>query len=270
MTWLLLLFSAASIFNRYLVFSYYGMSICTIPVFQYFKTKKKKYVIHFLICLLPSFILVKRTPLLGIASSVMVFAILMYKWKALVPSILAIALGIFIILNIPSFRAKLFFNTDITSIQDISRNDVENVNMNGRIYFWGLVLDKFYSRSPIFGTGMGTVKAYLQSNQNEYKSTFSLMHNDWLLILCEQGLVGVILLMLFMIGILIKCIKYAANQYPKELRLVSAACAGSVVSTAIHMFFENCMNSFVFSTTFVFYAILKTCIHEYSKNRISR
>ena len=269
-TWLLLLFCVASLFNNYIVFSYYGMSICTIPVFLFIKTKKKKYIIHFLLCLFPAFILVKRTPLLGIAGAMMMFAFLIFKWKALVPSVLSIALGIFIVLSIPSFRAKLFFDPDITSVQDISRNGVENVNVNGRINFWGIVLDRFYSQSPVIGTGMGTVKAYLQSDQNEFRSDFSLMHNDWLLVLCEQGLLGVILLVLFMMGILIKCIKYAANRYPKELRLVSAVCAGSVVSTMIHMFFENCMNSFVFSSTFVFYAIFKTCIHEYPKSQISR
>lgn len=255
-TWFLLVLSLLAFFNNYLPFSYYGMGICTIPAFLFLKTKKKQYIIHFLLCLLPALILVKRTPLLGIVSAMMVFSILMYKWKALIPSILILTLGILLVISIPRFRDKMFFGDSITSIQDLSRSDVHEVNMNGRLDFWGIVVDKYYERSPFFGSGIGSVKSYLQSGQNEYKSTFSLMHNDWLLVLCEQGLVGVILLLIFMFGMLRKCIKYSASKYPYDLRLISAACAGSIVSTMIHMFFENCMNSFIFSIAIVFYAIL--------------
>ena len=89
------------------------------------------------------------------------------------------------------------------------------------------------------------------------------MQNDWILILCEQGLIGVSILILFMIGVLRKCIEYSSKRYPKDLRLISAACAGSFASTITHMFFENCMNTFVFSTSFVFYALLNFYVRRY-------
>ena len=108
----------------------------------------------------------------------------------------------------------------------------------------------------------------INSNKNEYKDTFALMHNDWLLVLCEMGLIGFSLLLLFILNILRKCIKYSASKYPMNLRLMSAACAGSVVSTMIHMFFENCLNSFVFSISFVFYALLNLIIRKYRYNTI--
>ena len=266
--WAILALGIMSRFDKDIVFAYYGMGICTIPVFLYFKTRKKIFILHFAICLLPALIIVKRTPFLGAAGAVMVFSILMYKWKAVIPSALAIILGLFLIVSIPSFRAKIFFDDEVSNTQILSKGNAGNVNMNGRLVFWGIVLEKYYAHAPVLGSGIGTVKAYLQSDQNEFKSAFSLMHNDWLLILCEQGLVGVLSLLLFMLGVLKRCIKYSANRYPKDLRLIAAACAGSVASTMIHMFFENCMNSFVFSTTFVFYAILNVCSREYTHNEI--
>jgi hypothetical protein len=258
--WLLLVLCVLSLFYE-CVFVYYGMGICTIPAYLFFKTNKKKYIYHLIICLLPAIFLVKRTPLLGISASMMVFSMLMFKWKAIIPSILAVVISMAIVVNIPSFREKLFYDSEaaLSNSTDVT----ENVNMNGRLVFWSIVWEKIHKRSPYWGVGQGTVKAYLQSDQNEYKDTFMLMHNDWLLILCEQGLIGVSLLLFFMIRILRRCVKYSSKRYPHNLRLISATCAGSIVSTMIHMFFENCMNGFIFSTSFVFLALFRIYIKEY-------
>ena len=263
--WILFPLCILSVYDKTLIFSYYGMGICTIPAYMFIKTKKKKYVFQLLICLLPAFVLVKRTPLLGISVSMMVFSMLMYKWKAIIPSVLAVIIGIVIIVNVPSFRGKLFYDGESVSISDFSRSGeiAEKVNVNGRLVFWSIVWDKYFQKSPYLGAGQGSVKAYLQSDKNEYKMTFSLMHNDWLLILCEQGMIGVLLLLVFFGGLLRRCIKYSAKRYPRDLRLMSAACAGSVVSTMNHMFFENCMNTFIVSTSFVFYALLNVYIRRY-------
>lgn len=270
--WLLLILSIVSVIDEF-VFVYYGMGVCVIPAYLFFKTKKKKYIFHLLICLLPAIILVKRTPLLGMSASMMVFSMLMYKWKAIIPVFLAVFLGVAIVLSIPSFRGKIFYGAESDNITDFSGGGevVENVNMNGRLVFWSIMWEKYYEKSPFWGAGQGTVKAYLQSDKNEYEDTFSLMHNDWLLILCEQGITGVVLLIFFMIGIIKRCIEYSAKKYPKDLRLISAVCAGSIVSTMIHMFFENCMNTFIVSTSFVFYAIFNFCVRRYwnSQKRVS-
>lgn len=262
--WLALVLCISSIFVDY-VFVYYGMAICIVPAYLYLLTKKRKYIILFLICLLPALLFVKRTPVLGIFASMMVFSMLMFKWKAIIPTLLAVLLGLVIVLNIPSFREKVFYGNEYIDLRNIRgyADAVENVNMNGRLVFWNIALEKYFEKSPFWGAGQGTVKAYLQSHENEYKDTFSLMHNDWILILCEQGLIGVSILILFMIGVLRKCIEYSSKRYPKDLRLISAACAGSFASTIMHMFFENCMNTFVFSTSFVFYALLNFYVRRY-------
>ena len=251
------------------VFSYYGMGICVIPALMLLKSKKKVYALFFVFCLIPPLIFVKRTPLLGIAVAMMVFLSLIYKWKALIPSIVALIMSVALILSIPQFREKLFYGGEEMTVKDVrkSGNISENINMNGRTMFWAIVLDKYYEKSPYFGAGLGTVKSFLQSNKNDYREAFSLMHNDWLLVLCELGIVGVSLLLSFFIIVLRKCVKYSSRVYPIDLRFVSAACAGSAVSTMIHMFFENCTNSFIFSTFFVYYAILNYYITQYKRKR---
>lgn len=249
-----------------MAYPYYGMAICSIPVILFVLTSKKIYIIQFVICMLPALFWVKRTPLLGIAIGMISFSLLFYRWKAVVPTIIAIIVSISMIAYIPQFREKMF-NGDS---HESENNDsyITTINTNGRVFFWMQMIDKYYVASPYFGAGQGTVKAFLQSDQNEYKKEFPLMHNDWLLLLCEIGIVGTSFLLLFFIGVIRKCIRYSSKRYPKDLRLVAGACAASVASTMTHMFFENCMNSFVLSTCLVFCAVFNFYIRSFQSQKV--
>ncbi len=251
-----------------MAYPYYGMAICSIPVILYILTSKRIYIIQFVICMLPALFWVKRTPLLGIAVGMISFSLLFYRWKAVVPTIIAIIVSISMIVYIPQFREKMFSGDSHESEYNDSYITISNINTNGRIFFWMQMIDKYYVTSPYFGAGQGTVKAFLQSDQNEYKKEFPLMHNDWLLLLCEIGVVGTSFMLFFFIRIIRKCVRYSSKRYPKDLRLVASACATSVVSTMTHMFFENCMNSFVLSTCFVFCAVLNFYIRSYQSQQV--
>lgn len=255
-------------YSHRMAYPYYGMAICSIPAFLYITTKQKKYILPFIICILPALFWVKRTPLLGIAVGMMVFSFLLYRWKAVLPTIIALFVGITLIVSVPQFNEKMTSGDSQTSEREDPDDLDDVVNTNGRTAFWMLMIDKYYKPHPILGVGHGTVKAFLQSDQNEFKKEFPLMHNDWLLVLCEIGIVGTSLLLMFFINIIRKCIKYSSKTYSKELRFMSAVCAASVTSTMTHMFFENCMNSFVLSTCFVFCAIFNFYIRSYQSGEI--
>ena len=243
---------------------YYGMAICLLPFTLLILTRKKIYLLYFVLCMLPAIVFAKRTPLLGIAAAIMVYTSLIYKWKAIVPNVVALSVAILMVLSIPQFRGRIFYGGEDMSIRDIAKSkDVsENINTSGRDVFWIYLLKNIYTESPCVGQGTGAVKSFIQSKKNVYKDSFLLVHNDWLLVLCEMGLVGVSLLLIFFIGVFRRCIKYSSSKYPKRMRLISATCAGSVICTMIHMFFENCMNSFIFPIFFIIYAIFDSSIKK--------
>lgn len=247
---------------------YYGMSICVIPLLICFISKKKINLIYLICCVLPAILLTKRTPLLGAFMAIATFTLLMFRLKAILPLLVSASVSVLLIVSIPQFREKLFFGGDDMSLSEVLKEDNmgENLNTNGRNVFWAYMLDEFYLRHPFVGAGTGAVKSFVQSDKNLFKDAFCLIHNDWLLVLCETGIVGVLLLLLFFISIFRKCKKYSSREYPKELRIISATCAGTMVSTVMHMFLENCMNSFVFSTFFVFYAIFNFYIRLYRQS----
>ena len=263
---LVLLIIGLPFYPERIAYPYYGMAICSIPVMLYLTTKKKIYVIHFLFCILPAIFWVKRTPLLGIVVGMTVFALLLYRWKAVLPIVGAIILGFTVIVSIPQFREKMYGGDAQVSSYDSSDSDADNINTNGRMFFWQQMYDMFYKQSPVLGVGQGTVKAYLQSDRNEFKKAFPLMHNDWLLLLCELGILGTSFLLLFFLRMIWKCVKYSSLHYPHDLRLMAVVCASSIFSTMTHMLFENCMNSFTLSTCLAFCAIFNYYIRSHQSS----
>lgn len=245
---------------------YYGMSVCVIP-FIFHRKKRTYQMMYIFLCALPAMLLVKRTPLLGMALALSVTSVLLYRFKALLPIIISLLVAVVVLFSIPQFRSKMFLSGEDTALVNISHSSdlSDDLNTNGRNVFWLYLYDKFVEKNPYFGAGVGSVKSFVQSNKNEYKSSFFMVHNDWLLILCEMGIVGVLLLLLFFIYALAKCVKYSSRSYPIVLRLVSSITAGNLACTMLHMFFENCTNSFVFPISFVFYAVLVNYVKIYER-----
>jgi O-antigen ligase len=251
---------------------YYGMEICLIPLSFFVLSHKKKYIIYVGLCAVPALVLTKRTPLLGIAVGCIIFLFLIYKFKAVLPTFITIVLGIILVFSIPQFKEKLFYNGSVT-LEDVLRgqSDVEDqFNTNGRDVFWPYLLATFYHNNKLIGVGSGTVKGFVQSVNNDYAANFQLVHNDWLTILCENGLIGVIIMGIFFLQVLISCIKYSSKKYPLELRVIAASCAGSLFCTGIHMYFENCVNSFIFTIFFIFYAVFIRAKQNYEKGKLNK
>lgn len=240
---------------------YYGMSLTVIPLAMAWKKKNIRYLLLVFLIALQSIIVVKRTPLLGIGISICFFYIFKYKLKAVVPLLLALSLAIGAILSIPSFREKIFGgeknNADITLEQVANEDDVtELINTNGREVMWEYALYKFYIDNKVTGCGLGTLKGFMTSSDNEFQSHFLLLHNDWLHLLCETGIIGIFLLGGFFINIFILSFKYSKKDNSIETRILSCCCAGTAASTITHMYFENSLNTMTYTMAFVFYSLL--------------
>ena len=80
---------------------------------------------------------------------------------------------------------------------------LDNIEMSGREYMWQRVKDNCFYGNETFGGGLGTsgrfVKDYGKAHQ-----TLEVMHNDYLQIICDTGLVGITLLTIFYIMVIIK------------------------------------------------------------------
>lgn len=249
--------------NYFVSHTYFTMTIFVIPLILYYAnyrpSNNKKYIIIYLLCYVTPILMTKRTPILGIGIGTVVFMLLKYKLKALIPMALIIVASISILLSIPSFREKVFYddfslNTS-SDVEDIGNN----INTSGRSIFWAYLLDEVYEDNQIMGAGTGSVKAFIQSPKNENQRYFSLVHNDFLVILCENGLIGLSLFIAFLLRIMFRCFKYA-NSNNRDIKYMSFGCFSMLIATSCHMFFENCVNSLGLSMLFMFYALLNRLV----------
>ncbi len=245
-------------------FKYYSMPVSIILITLYFKKHQRKYLLLSILNFCVPLILLKRTPLLGIGVGLLIFLIYRYKLKAIIPSVVGLMMGIIALVSIPQLRERIFYNADEMTVEDIFNSDSFNrINTSGRDVMWSYAYENYYEPNPIIGCGIGTLKNYMDSPRNPLRTSFTLLHNDWLHILCETGLIGTILLVLFFFSLLRKSYKYSSHKYPDDLRLIACCTAGVITTVIIHMYFENCINSVIFFMPGIFAAILDVSIKEY-------
>ena len=239
-------------------FLYFGMLVIFIPYVLY-KIRGgnlRKYIFIAITLMIPAILFPKRTPIIGCMIGCTIVLILRYKLKAVVPILMLSVLPVVLLFTVPQLKEKFFVDSSLTFSDFLEAGvEFENINSNGRTFFWGLAYDKFYKNNEIIGSGTGSLKTYMRSSENQYGDSFQLLHNDWLHILCENGIVGVILLLIAMISTLVKCYKLLRKNMSIDNTYIFnglCICFGGVVT---HMFFENCINSYAFPFYFVFYAM---------------
>ncbi|MFI3331331.1 MAG: O-antigen ligase family protein [Rikenellaceae bacterium] len=209
--------------------------------------------------MLPCLLWGYRTSLLANAVMLSIFAIFIFKTRALLAIGLTFGLGVSIIFFTPSIKEKMFFDSQQVTIKDFKegRISVEQINSNGRFNTWGKLLNRYYKNHKILGSGTGTTQGSMQINKSF--GGLTVPHNDYVTLLCDNGLLGLILYLSSFITIIWQCFRKFNNiQSSTEIRFC-AIIAGSTLSAIITaMFTENIINYSIATLTipFVFYGIM--------------
>ena len=237
------------------IYSYFGMYVLVSSLTLFLRNKKRVYILYMFLSFSYLIVEPKRTPLLGALLIIIVALLYLYRFKALVPIVLSIVGFVCMVLFIPSISSYMFFEGfDVHSIDYEAFFDgtaFEMINTHGRNDIWSVIYNHFFLENKWVGAGLGTVKGWLLSPEN-YTGSFELLHNDWLHLLCETGLIGMSFLMFFYIGLFKKTIKcfYSKRSYDTRLLALSLACV--TVGTMVHMFFENSLGGFGYSIPFLY------------------
>jgi len=99
-------------------------------------------------------------------------------------------------LLVEKFRSRMFLGSHVVSFESVKdiNNAMGRVAGSGRFAAWSEVLDKFFKPHMAFGSGIGTT-------QNFYYSSnlgIGVIHSEYVRLLAETGLVGLLLFMLSM------------------------------------------------------------------------
>ena len=235
------------IFSVYAAFADFLTAVFIVPILLYWITKEKKYIFCALWMVLSTVLQSVRT---GMGGMLLVFCIaLLLKNKAKAIPGLAVAGAMFlgVILFVPEVNEK-FFGDDAGKV---SANDIvqggalsmDNIEMSGREYMWERVLDNCYRGNETFGGGLGTSGRFVK-NYGEATQGLVMMHNDYLQILCDAGIVGIVFIALFYISVILKVTSEVALRRCSPLvKLTGIMALSSMVGIGFSMYFDNVVSN---------------------------
>ena len=235
------------IFSVYAAFADFLTAVFIVPILLYWITKEKKYIFCALWMVLSTVLQSVRT---GMGGMLLVFCIaLLLKNKAKAIPGLAVAGAMFlgVILFVPSVNEK-FFGDDAGTVSatDIVQGDamsLENIETSGRESLWEFVLDNCYYGNESFGGGLGTSGRFMK-NYGEANDTLGVMHNDYLQILCDAGIVGIVFIILFYLSVVLKVTSNVALRRSSTLvKLTGIMALSSLAGIAFCMYFDNVVSN---------------------------
>lgn len=219
------------------------MCIFSLSMLFFVKSKKKNFF-FFLLFLLPCFYFVLRTDILGTMIALSSFVLIKYKVKAIPVILLLGILSIAALFYIPSIKSKMYFHPDEVSLNDFLTGNVDenNINTSGRKAVWEDCKEWFYKGNELVGSGTGRVQTYMYTEATGWRRGGQI-HNDILVLLCDNGIIGLSLYMLSVLSIFIHClILYNSSKYTLVLKMCAIISGSSLLGIVATMYSDNTLS----------------------------
>lgn len=265
-----LYFFLSNTFVTYAGLADYFTSIAGLFFVLVWITKFKKYYFGVLWLLLSTILEVVRTGLGGLSIVGAMFFFIRYKIKAVPTIFCCIIIFLGIVLYVPKVNEKFFgSNAGKVTISDIVKGDAmsnDNMQTSGRSELWNILLNKFYEPNQISGAGLGASTGYMKDKIRGYtESDIVLIHSDYVQILCDSGIVGVVLLCIFYFAVFLKAGKVAFSKGLFYSKISAALSVASMAGVAFSMGYDNVVshsmtsliNPFIFIGFFLKFSDLK-------------
>lgn len=226
-----------------LAINYISIMILSLGLF-YFTNEKKKNLIYTIIFLLPCFLWVFRTSIMGSLVAIMAFYFIKYRVKSL-PIIFGILiLGVVAVFTIPSLRNKMFKkDAKDVSIENFQAGNVgmQQVNTNAREAMWKDLENRFYKDHEMAGSGTGTVQNFMYTHY--VYGGLRVAHSDFVQMKCDNGLIALFLYALCIFSIFCHCfVIYWRNDGNTVVRLCAIIAGASIAGVFATLYSDNVVN----------------------------
>lgn len=234
-------FYGNGLFWPYSTLSDYLAVMSGVAFLMWWRTGEKKYFLLIVWFLLSTILQSVRTGILAITLMMIVASYLRYKTLS-IPYILGIVfLSIASVVFIPQVHDKMFNESiKVAQINDLSSVTSDNIDSNGRFSMWEWALDKFYAGHEWTGSGLGSVQQYMYDHF--VFGGLHVIHNDYIQILADTGQPGLILYLLFPIGIFIYSHKVIMQKEMSPLKITLILAVLSYIGVLACMMFDNVVN----------------------------
>lgn len=219
---------------------YINMCIFSLAMF-YFTNEKKKNIIYTILFALPCLIGVYRTDIMGTAMALAAFFFIKYRLKSL--PVIACLLVLFIasVFFVPAIKNKMFINSDKITVEQLYNGEIskENINTSGRKVVWENSLRWFYKGKEMIGSGTGRLQTYFYAEAIGWQRG-GQVHNDFIQILCDNGLIGLILYLTAVVAVFIHCFYiYHKRSVSAAVRICAITAGATMLGVTLTMYSDN-------------------------------
>lgn len=220
------------------------ISIMTFSIALFFFTdEKRKNFLYAVLFLLPCFLWVFRTSIMGSGVAIMAFAIIRWRLKSL-PVIAAVLItGVIAVFTIPSLRSKMFnAGTENATIENFQEGGItmDNVNTNAREAMWEFLEDTLYDGHEIIGSGTGSVQQYMYTHR--IFGGLKVPHSDFIQMKCDNGLIGLYMYIAISLLIFLHCFRMYWGTDDDRVRLFAITAGASMLGVFATLYSDNSVN----------------------------
>jgi len=203
--------------------------------------RKKKYLYYSLILGIPFFATLSLNGLVMIGISVFIIGIIKYR-KFMLPGLLIL---IIIILAVPPLQQRLAKLRETNIREEIETGNI-TTSFSWRIYWWSLYVKKIQER-PVQGFGL-----HMSEQVNPQERQFDVVrapHNDFLRVLIEMGIIGLLVYLYFYYTIGMWIWRTYKKTSPEKYKNLALALFAIFIAFVAGSFVGN----FITSTIFQYY-----------------
>lgn len=190
-------------------------------------------------CILAAF----RTDIFGTYMAVATYSLIKYRLKA-VPYVALMGLaGLLVMFYVPSIKSKMFINPDKANIVDYMTFNIDenNVQTNMRKFMWEDATKRFYKGHELVGSGTGRVQTFFYNEATDARRGGQL-HNDFLVLRCDNGQIGFWMFILSYVAILLHCIQLYHRSPHDIVRMAALVSGSSLIGVFVTMFSDNTLS----------------------------
>ena len=223
--------------------NYISIMIFSLALFFY-TDERRKNLFYAVLFIVPCFLWVFRTSIMGNALALMFFALFKYKVKSL-PIILGfLLLVIASIFMVPSVKKKMFNKEDEVSVSQLQSGEIskDDIDSNGRFAMWEWSMDNFYKNKEITGTGTGNLQETFYALRHPF-ARIRIVHSDYVQILCDNGVVGIVLFGASFLLMICHCFMVYNNKCNDiGVRLCAIVAGTAIPGVLLTMMTDNVIN----------------------------
>ena len=225
------------------ILDFFVLPIC-IALAYYSFGRQKKYLLYIALFILASILSVNRTGLLAASVAIILYSIIYYKIKSVPYVIAGIAVLMVSVLYIPSVREKMF-KKNLTTEEIVENRETftsEDIESNGRFAMWEWSLGLYYEGRELTGSGLGVLQQRFYSLDHPF-GQIRIIHNDYVQLLCDTGLIGLSLYLSIFLFVFIHCIVLAwNNRNPFIIRFLAGITGPSLIAMGVASYTDNVVN----------------------------